>query len=165
MLAGRLSAAVLLAVIFLSAHAQGPSTEPPLTLTLQDALTRAKTNSVQFQFALTEQGLARQDKVQARAALLPSVNYNASYLYTEGNGTSTAIFIAANGVHEYLSLGDVHQVVGLSQVADYRRSRALEAVARAKAEIAARGLVVTVVQSYYSFVAAQPRYAEVQEAA
>src|SRR5215467_9333020 len=161
----RWSAAVLFVGICLHAPAQQTSTEPPLTLTLQDALARAKGNSVQFQAALTDQGLAKQDKVQARAALLPSVNYNTAFIYTEGNGTPAGVFIAANGVHEYLSQGDVHQVIGYSQVADYRRSRALEAVSRAKAEVAARGLVVTVVQTYYGLVAAQHRYANVQQAA
>jgi outer membrane protein len=162
----RLSAAsLLLAGVYLHAHAQDASTQPPLTLTLQDALARARTNSIQFQSALTDQGLAHQDNVQARAALLPSVNYNTSYIYTEGNGTPSGVFLANNGVHEYLSQGDVHQVVGYSQIADYRRARSLEAVARAKAEIAARGLVVTVVQSYYGLVAAQHRYANVQQAA
>src|SRR5215470_18204178 len=82
------------------------STQAPLTLTLQDALTRARTNSVQFQAALTDQGLAHEDKVQARAALLPSVTYNTEYLYTEGNGTSTGRFIASNAVHEYVSQGN-----------------------------------------------------------
>lgn len=147
------------------AFAQEASTQAPLTLTLQDALARARSNSVQFQAALTDQGLAQQDKVQARAALLPSVTYNTAYLYTEGNGTPSGVFIANNGVHEYLSQGDVHQAVGYSQISDYRRSRALEAMARAKAEIAARGLVVTVVQSYYGLVAAQRKYANVQQAA
>jgi outer membrane protein len=156
------SACLLLAGVYL--HTQDPSTQPPLTLTLQDALARARTNSVQFQSAATDQGLAHQDNVQARAALLPSVNYNTGYIYTEGNGTPSGVFLANNGVHEYLSQGDVHQVVGYSQIADYRRARALEAVARAKAEIAARGLVVTVVQSYYGLVAAQHRYANVQQA-
>jgi outer membrane protein TolC len=156
---------LLLAGLCLHVPAQEVSAQPPLTLTLQDALKLAKTNSVPFQSALTDQGLARQDNVQARAALLPSVSSNTTFIYTEGNGTSTGVFLANNGVHEYLSQGDVHQVVGYSQFADYRRSRALEAVARAKAEIAARGLVVTVVQNYYGLVAAQHRYANVQQAA
>jgi len=138
---------------------------PPLTLTLQDALARARVNSVPFQAAVTEQGLAHQDNVIARAALLPSVNYNNSFLYTQGNGTATGRFIASNGVHEYLSQGDVHQVIGYAEISDYRRARALESVARAKAEIAARGLVVTVVQSYYGLVASQRKYANVQQAA
>jgi outer membrane protein TolC len=42
---------------------------------------------------------------------------------------------------------------------------AAEAVARARAEVAARGLVVTVVESYYGFVAAQQKYATAQRAA
>jgi outer membrane protein TolC len=149
----------------LNAYPQQGSTQAPLTLTLQDALARARATSVQFQAALTDQGLAQQDKVQARAALLPSVAYNNAYLYTQGNGTATGRFIPSNGVHEYLSLGDVHQVLGYSQVSDYRRTLALEAVARAKAEIAARGLVVTVVQGYYGLIAAQRKYANVQRAA
>ena len=160
----RVSAAGLL-FAGICAFAQEASTQAPLTLTLQDALTRARANSVQFQAALTDQGLAQQDKVQARAALLPSVIYNTTYLYTEGNGTPSGVFVANNGVHEYLSQGDVHQAVGYSQISDYRRSRALEAVARAKAEIAARGLVVTVVQTYYGLIAAQRKYANVQQAA
>ena len=141
------------------------STQAPLTLTLQDALARARKYSVQFQAALTDKGIAQEDKVQARAALLPSVAYNTSYIYTQGNGTPSGRFIANNAVHEYLSQGDVHQVFGYAQIADYRRSQALEAVARAKAEIAARGLVVTVVQSYYGLIAAQRKYSSIQLAA
>jgi len=156
-------AALFFAGLFV--QAQNVATDAPLTLTLQDALARARANSVQFQAALTEQGLAHQDNVQARAALLPSVNYNNAYLFTEGNGTASGRFIASNGVHEYLSQGDVHQVVGYTTIADYRRAHALEAVARAKAEIATRGLVVTVVQSYYGLLAAQHKYANVQQAA
>ena len=154
-------------LLFLGTGALGQdaSTQAPLTLTLQDALARAKTNSVQFQAALTDQGLAHQDNVQARAALLPSVNANTTFIYTQGNGTPTGVFIAANGVHEYLSQGDVHQSVGYSAFSDYQRARALDAVARAKTEIAARGLVVTVVQGYYGLIAAQRKYANVQRAA
>src|SRR5947208_6217587 len=76
------------------------STSAPLTLTLQDALTRARANEPQYRAALTQYGVARQQTVQARAGLLPNVNYNAEFLYTQGNGTSTGRFIASNGVHE-----------------------------------------------------------------
>lgn len=141
------------------------STQAPQTITLQDALALARKNNVEFQAALTDQGVARQDKVQARAALLPSVNYNNQYLYTQGNGTTTPRFIANNGVHEYISQGNVHEMLAYSGVSDYRRTSALEAVARAKAEIAARGLVVTVVQAYYGLLAAQRKYATNQTAA
>jgi len=141
------------------------SSQAPLTLTLQDALTRARANSVQFQAALTDQGIAHEDKVQARAGLLPSVNFNNEFIYTQPNGTSSGVFIANNTVHEYLSQGDVHQVIGYTNYADYRRARALEAVARAKAEVAKRGLVVAVVQGYYGLIDAQRKYANVQQAA
>jgi outer membrane protein TolC len=141
------------------------STQAPLTLTLQDALNRARGNSVPFQAALTDQGIAHQDTVIARAALLPSVGYNNQFIYTEPNGTASGVFIANNAVHEYLSQGSVHQVIGYTSVADYRRARALEALARAKAEVARRGLVVTVVQDYYGLIAAQRKYANVQRAA
>jgi outer membrane protein TolC len=141
------------------------STQAPLTLTLQDALNRARSNSVAFQAALTDQGIAHEDKVQARAGLLPSVNYNNQFLYTEPNGTPSGVFVANNSVHEYISQGNLHQAIGLTNYADYRRSRALEAVARAKAEVAKRGLVVAVVQGYYGLIAAQRKYANVQQAA
>ena len=140
------------------------STQAPQTLTLQDALALARKNSVDFQAALTDQGVAHQDKIQARAALLPSVSYNTQYLYTQGNGTPTTRFIANNGVHEYISQGNVHEMLAYSGVSDFRRSGALEAVARAKAEIAAQGLVVTVVQAYYGLLAAQRKYATDQAA-
>jgi len=137
----------------------------PLTLTLQDAIARARKNNPEYRAAITEYGLAREDRVQGRAALLPGINYNAGFLYTEGNRTSTGRFVGANGVHEYISQGNVHQDISLETVADYRRTRAAEAVARARTEIAARGLVVTVAQAYYHFVVAQRKYGTAQRAA
>jgi outer membrane protein TolC len=158
---------VLFSIARLPAQEAQPasSTQAPLTLTLQDALNRARSNSVAFQAALTDQGIAHEDKVQARAGLLPSVNFNNEFIYTEPNGTSSGVFIANNTVHEYLSQGNIHQALGYSNYADYRRTRALEAVARAKAEVAKRGLVVAVVQGYYGLIAAQRKYANVQQAA
>ncbi|MBZ5504486.1 MAG: TolC family protein [Acidobacteriia bacterium] len=143
----------------------GSSAQAPLTLTLQDALTRARSNSVQFQAALTDQGVAREDKVQARAALLPSLTYNNQFVYTEPNGTPSGVFVANNSLHEYLSQANIHQVLGYTSYADFRRARALEAVARARAEVAKRGLVVAVVQGYYGLIAAQRKYSNVQQAA
>lgn len=160
-----------LCLLFMSIQGVAQDAQPassgqaPLTLTLQDALARARSNSVQFQAALTDQGVAHEDKVQARAGLLPSVNYNTQFIYTEPNGTPSGVFIANNTVHEYVSQGNLHQVVGYGNYADYRKARALEAVARAKAEVAKRGLVVTVVQGYYGLIAAQRKYANVQQAA
>jgi outer membrane protein TolC len=134
----------------------------PLRLTLQDALDRARKNSTQFQAALTTAALARQDRTQARNALLPTVSYNNSFIYTQGTpfdaqkviGTPV-IFIANNAVHEYVSQADIHQVFDASTIANFQRMGATAAVAKAQAEIASRGLVVTIVQNYYAISAAQ----------
>jgi outer membrane protein TolC len=135
-----------------------PSTSATLRLTLQDALALARKNSTQFQSAQTDSALAREDKTQARDALLPSVNYNNEALYTQGNGPGNAVrFIANNAVHEYISQGNVHELLDMAGVANFRRASFAAAVARARAEIASRGLVVTVVQSYYAVAAAQEK--------
>ena len=145
--------------------AQATSPATPISLTLADAIQRAQANSPQFQAAVTSLGLAREDRVQARAALLPGVDYNNTFLYTEGNGTAPGRFIANNGVHEYVSQGAVQQTVGLGQFADYRRTAAAQAVARAKEEIAKRGLKVAVVQAYYGLQVADAKAANLQAAA
>jgi outer membrane protein TolC len=136
-----------------------------ISLTLADALARAKANSPQFQAALTQLGIAREDRVQARAALLPGVDYNNGFIYTQGNGTPSGRFIANNGPHEYISQGAVQQAVGLGQFADYRRASAARALAQAKTEIAARGLTVTVVRAFYGLLAAQEKTRSTQAAA
>ena len=146
-----------------TANAPLPGQRP--TISLQDALARAKVNSPQFRAAVMQSGLAREDRVQARAALLPSVDYVTGAIYTQPNRESSPRFIAANGVREYISQGGVRQSVGFSSFADYRRAHAAEALATAQAEIAARGLVVTVVQSYYGAIVGQRKTANAQQAA
>lgn len=137
----------------------------PLTITLKDALERARANNTQFTAALTDAAVAREDAFQARAGLLPNVTSTTEYLYTEGNGTPSGRFIANNAVHEYSAQGNAHEVLDLAHVAQVRRANAAQALARAKAEVAARGLVVTVVQDYYGLVVAQRKYANAELAA
>jgi outer membrane protein TolC len=148
-----------------AATADTNATQAPLVLTLQDAVARAKVNDPQFRAALTELGLAHEDSVQSRAQLLPNVNYNMQFIYTQGNGSQPGRFTANNGVHEYIAQGNVHQAFSPGMLADYRRVEAAEALSRAKSEIATRGLVVTVVQAYYGNVVAQRKYATAQKAA
>ncbi len=155
-----------------SATADSSSSQAPLVLTLQDALQRAQANDPQFRAALTDLGLAHQDTVQSRAQLLPNVNYNMQFIYTQGNFIANsktpppaARYIANNGVHEYIAQGNVHQALSPGMLSEYRRAEAAEALSRAKSEIATRGLVVTVVQSYYGYVVAQRKYATAQKAA
>jgi len=87
-------------------------------------------------------------------------------VYTEPtpHGTNNPIFIANNGVHEYVAQGNVHQSLSLQTFTDYGRSSAAQAVARAKSEIALRGLAVTVAQAYYGYLAAQRKYVTAQRA-
>ncbi len=161
---------VTLAFLLLTcaALAQQSASTPtaPLRLTLQDALDRARRNSVEFQSALTDAGVAREDKKQALDALLPSVTYNNSAIYTQGSGTGHPVkYIANNAVHEYISQGNVHEVLDVAGVAEFRRAGSAAAAARARAEIASRGLVVTVVQSYYAAAAALQKLEASQKAA
>ena len=133
-----------------------PAAAPAVRLTLEDAIARARKNSTQFQAAQTDAAIARQDRYQAAAALLPTVTYNNQALYTQGNGPGTFVrFIANNAVHEYISQADVHEAIDLQSISNFRRVSAASALAKARAEIASRGLVVTVVQSYYAVAAVQ----------
>ncbi len=144
-----------------------PSAPAPTTVTFQDALKLARQNSPVLLSAKTDFGLAHEDKVQSRAALLPNVNFNTQAIYTQPTGKDRTLprFIAGNGVHEYVSQGNVHEAFSLEGLGGFRRAQAAEAVARARAEIAARGLVLTVVQTYYGFVVAQRKYATAQKLA
>ena len=143
-----------------------PSAGTPQAITFADALQRARANSAQMQAAFTALGLAHEDLVQSRAALLPNVNYNMQAIYTQptSRGSKDQIFIANNGVHEYIAQGNIHQNLSLQTFADYSRAAAAQAVARAKSEIALRGLAVTATQAFYGFLAAQRKYETAQRA-
>jgi len=148
------------------------ATGAPTALTFQDALKLARKNSPTFLSAMTDFALAHEDKVQSRAGLLPNVNFVTQAIYTpltdhktdpKTNTTATNGFIAANGVHEYISQGNVHEALSLDGFGSFRHAQAAEALARARSEIAARGLVLTVVQAFYGSVIAQRKYATAQK--
>jgi outer membrane protein TolC len=141
------------------------TTTSPLRLTLQDALARAKQNSVEFQGAATDAAIAVEARKQARDALLPTASYNNEILYTQGNSAGSVRYIANNSVHEYVSQGNVHEAIDLAGVASYRQTVAAAAIARARAEIASRGLVVTVVQDYFRVAAGQSKLEIAQKGA
>src|SRR5947209_1786894 len=136
-----------------------------LRLTLDDAIKRAKANAAQFAAATTDAKIAREDSIQARAALLPNISYSTGAIYTQPNGTPSGVFIAANAVHEYISQGVAKEVLSVANVADYRRARAAEALANAKADVAIRGVLVTVIQDYYGAIVSQRKTANAQQAA
>ncbi len=147
--------------------ARGEAAAPaaPLCLTLQDALQRARKFNPQFQAAVTDASIAHEDSKQSLASLLPSVNYNNEILYTQPGGATGVRFIANNAPHEYISQGNVHETFGVAEIAEFRRVAAAGLVAKAKAEIASRGLTVTVVQLYYTLGAAEAKERAAQETA
>ena len=136
-----------------------PAPGAPLRLTLQDALALARKNEPTYNSVVTAAGVAGETRAQSRDALLPSVNFNTSALYTQTNHNTSngVVFIANNAPHEYISQGNVHQVLDLASWENYRSAAAQAAVAKAKAEVAARGLVVTVVQNYFAAAAAEKK--------
>jgi len=144
---------------------QGPAAPPPV-ITLQDALDRAKQVDAQYNLALADAVVAREDRLQAKASLLPSVSHTTQYLGTQGNGVApSGRFVTNDGVHVYRSWGIVHQDITPNTFfkSSYRRAQAAEALAAAKVEIAQRGLAVTVTRNYYAFVTAQRKYATAQQ--
>ena len=141
------------------------NSQAPVVLTLQDALQRARELDITYRTALTDAGIAHEDHVIARAALLPSVSENTEYLYTQGSGSGAPRYIANNDVHEYVAQGNAHEVVSGAQFADYNRTASAAAAARARAEVAARGLVATVVKIYYAEIVGKRKYANAQLAA
>lgn len=158
------------ATVQMSASGPGTPASPAAgsqpIITFEEAMRLATLNNPQTQAAFTAAGVAHQDLVQSRAALLPNVSYNMQEVYTESNSPSThnPIFIANNGVHEYIAQGNVHENLSLQTFADYGRASAAQAVARAKQEIAVRGLAVTVSQAYYGYLASQRKFATSQRA-
>ena len=135
----------------------------PLQVTLADALARAKKLSPTLANALAQSKLAADAAIQARAAVLPNVTGISQYLYTEGNGTLAARFIANNGVHEYIAQADVHQAISGPLFFQYRRATLLKAIAHDQFTIAQRGLLVTVVQAYSNYYGAQGKLATAEE--
>ncbi len=132
-------------------------------LTLHDAIERSRQFGTQLQSASLNVALAREDRVQARAATLPSVNVLNQVIYTQGNGTPTGTFVTANGVHLYDEQAGVHQdLLALVRHGEINRAMAAEAVARARVEVAARGLRAVVVQNFYSITTAQRRLVNAQ---
>jgi outer membrane protein TolC len=151
-------------------QAQPPPSElgqtAPLTLTLQDAQTRAQMNAPQLLAAISDTNAAREDLKQARAGLRPSGSFRSEYLGTQGNGKlSESRFVTNDGVHVYRDWGIVHQdlTAALTRTGVQRASEA-EAITRAKTEIARRGLTVTVAKAYYALLTAQHKYATAQQA-
>jgi outer membrane protein TolC len=95
--------------------------------------------------------LTKEDLKQAKAARWPIASGLNQFIYTEGNGTPSGVFVANDGVHVYNEQLIGHaDLFALTRTAPIRLAEAVEAVARAKADVAARGLNATIVQDYYA---------------
>ena len=141
-----------------------PSSAGVRTISLQEALSLARTYSPQLLGAQANAALAHEARVQARDARLPTVSALNQFIYTEGNGTPSGVFIANDGVHVYNEQAVVHEdLFSLVRGGQLKQARAAETVALAQQELARRGLVVTVVQRYYSLVTAERKITTDQE--
>lgn len=155
----------LTALMSVVAAQQNPpaAAPPPLAIALPDALMRARQYGGQIQSANFAALQAREDTAQARAARLPSVNAFNQFIYTEGDRTPSGVFVANDGVHVYNEQAVVHQeALAFIRRGELNRALAAEAIARARVDVAARGLSQTVVQNYYAIVVAQRKHANGQ---
>lgn len=153
-----------LCLVAASAVLPAQTTAPqPASITLQDAIARARQYGGQIQSANLAVLLAKEDTAQAKAGRLPTLNAFNQFIYTEGNGTPSGVFVANDGVHVYNEQAVVHEeLLSIFRRAEIRRDLAAQAVATAKVEVAARGLVATVVQDYYMIVSAQRKFVNAQ---
>ena len=136
---------------------------PTPTITLQDAIARARQYGGQIQGANLAVLLAKEDGLQARAGRLPTVNAFNQYIYTEGNGTPSGVYVANDGVHVYNEQAQVHEeLLSVFRRGEIRRALASEAVANARVEVAARGINATVIQDFYAIVSAQRKFTNAQ---
>ncbi len=162
---------ILVVAVFVSCDALSAAQTPPETngsnfpvIPLAEALSRAERYGAQVQAADILARLAHEDFVQARAATLPTVNGFNQFIYTEGNGTPSGVFVANDGVHVYNEQLQAHEeLLSFIRRGELRAASAAEAVAKAKADLARRGLKVTVIQDYYGVVVAEHKIANAKK--
>jgi len=139
----------------------------PRVITLQDAIERARQNDAQFQAIAAEAEIAREDRVQAKASLLPALSNSTQFLGNSANGVNpNGRFVSLDGVQMYREWIVMRQELSANTFlrTPLQRARAAELAAAARREVAARGLVVTVTRAYYALVSAERHYATAQQA-
>ena len=161
----RTLALTLSVALSLFAQQQSPPAEPapsaqPLrseavTISFAEALQRARQYGVELQTANIAALLAREDRIQAKAALLPQAQQVDEFIYTQPNGSPSGVFVPNDGPHIYYVYAQAHEDLSFARRAEYHRAQAAEALAQAKTDLAARGLFATLVQDYYGLVIAQ----------
>ena len=142
-----------------------PAVGGPIVITLQDAIDRAKKLDAVYLGSVADAALAAEDRVQARAATLPTVSSTLQDLVTQGNGVApSGRFITNDGVHVYRGWGVVHQDLSADTVlkTGYKHAEAAEAVAKAKVDVARYGLESAVTKDYYALITTQRKYVTAQ---
>ncbi|HTB19295.1 MAG TPA: TolC family protein, partial [Bryobacteraceae bacterium] len=153
----RTLAFTLSVALSLSAQQQSPPAAPeqPLTISFSEALQRARQYGVDLQAANIAALLAREDRIQAKSAMLPQAQQVDEFIYTQPNHTPSGVFVPNDGPHVYYVYAQAHEDLSFARRAEYHRAQAAEALAQAKADLAARGLFGTLVQDYYGLAIAQ----------
>jgi len=103
----------------------------------------------QFLSALSDANVAHEDLLQARAARRPTLSGRSEYLGTHGNGVlPSGRYVTNDGVHVYRDWAVVHQdfIAAITRTGT-QRAAVNEAVFRARAEVAQRGLALTVTRA------------------
>lgn len=159
----RVLAFTLSVAFILSAQQQSPPTPEAITINFADALQRGRQYGVDLQTANIAALLAREDRIQAKAAFLPQTQQVDEFIYTQPNGTATGVWVPNDGPHVYYLYAQAHEDLSYARRAEYRRAQAAEAVAQAKADLAARGLFATIAQDYYGLAIAQRRLANAMQ--
>jgi outer membrane protein TolC len=130
-------------------------------ISLEQAIAMAQNNEPQFAAAVAERRALALERTNAKTALLPTVTYHNQAIYTQPNGVAASrigqvtgadspIFIANNAIREYASQGVFDETIGLSSIAAIHAANANALRAEAEAEVARRGLVVTVTSLFYN---------------
>ncbi len=142
-----------------------PAAVPTSALTLEQVIAIAQANEPQFAAAVAERRATALERTNAKTALLPTVIYHNQAIYTQPNGVPSSrigqvtgadspIFIANNAVREYASQGVIDEKIGLGQIAAIHLANANALRAEAEAEVARRGLVLTVTNLFYGLQSA-----------
>ena len=161
---------------------QGPPVSQSITarlpaslasLTLTDAIGRSQSANTAYAQAIADSKVAEAQIGITRSALLPGVVYHNQYLYTQpqhiggkpaATGSSSPLFIANNAVHEYVSQGAATETLSGALLTDLRRAEADAAVAKARLEVARRGLIASVVIAWYGALADEAKVQTAQQA-
>ena len=137
-----------------------------MTVTLQDALERARKLDPTLVGAVSDARSAREDRIQARNAMLPQITGTTQYLGTQGDGgkVSDGRFVTNDGIHVYrawgvLASGSVPWPFDGNGVhARQGSGGAFERQGRNRAARAGRNRT----KNYYGLVVAQRKYATAQ---